>query len=158
MMEDPAFFESWMREALKEARAAAEDEEVPVGAVVILNNRVIGRGHNQVEGLRDATAHAEMIALTAASEAAKDWRLEDATLVVTLEPCVMCYGAALQTRVGRIIYGAPEPKFGACGSRVALHEEKKLIRRPVIVPGVMAEEAAALIVGFFGKIRMKDKA
>ena len=117
-MEDPALWEAWMREALKEARLAAEEEEVPVGAVVILNNRVISRGHNQVEALKDATAHAEMIALTAASEAANDWRLEDATLVVTLEPCVMCYGAILQSRVGRVMYGAPEIGRASCRERV----------------------------------------
>ncbi|MCP4710681.1 MAG: nucleoside deaminase, partial [Planctomycetes bacterium] len=105
-----------MSKALAEAEAAYENGEVPVGAVVIADGRIVGRGHNQVEQLGDPTAHAEMIALTAAADHFESWRLLGAHLYVTIEPCAMCAGAALLARVERIIFGARDPKFGACGS------------------------------------------
>src|SRR5687768_2741139 len=108
--------EDFMRQALAEARRAGDEGEVPVGAVVVHAGRVVGRGRNACERLQDATAHAEIIAIGAASSALGSWRLDDCTLYVTLEPCPMCMGAGLNARVRRVVYGAPEPKAGACGS------------------------------------------
>ena len=103
-----------MREALKEARRAAAEDEVPVGAVVVKDGRLLGRAHNQRERLRDPTAHAEMVAITQAAEAVGSWRLDGATIYVTLEPCPMCAGALVNARMGRLVYGADDPKAGAC--------------------------------------------
>ena len=116
MMEMPGSDEWFMRQAMKESRKALVKGEVPVGAIVVKDGRVIGRGWNQVETLKDATAHAEMIALTAAQEALGDWRLEGCTLYVTLEPCQMCAGAIIQSRIPRVVVGCMNPKAGCAGS------------------------------------------
>ena len=108
--------EQGIRAALREARAAAEADEVPVGCVVVRQGEIVGRGRNQVEALNDATAHAEILAIGAASNALGSWRLGDCTLYVTLEPCAMCAGAIVLARLGRLVYGAADPKAGACGS------------------------------------------
>jgi tRNA(adenine34) deaminase len=146
-------YEAWMKEALNEALRAYDAEEVPIGCVIVKNERIIARGFNQVEVLRDATAHAEMIAITSASEAVDNWRLLDTTLVVTVEPCIMCFGAALLSRVSRIIYGAPEPRFGACGSQISLHQQKGFQTPPEVIGGVMEEDCRALLQEFFKQRR-----
>lgn len=145
--------EKCMRAALQEARKAAEKGEVPVGAVVVRSGRLIGRAHNQVEQLHDASAHAEMIALTQAAEAVGDWRLESAVLVATLEPCAMCTGAALLARVDRILYGAADPIAGACGSVINLAGESKLPRQVEVEGGLLAEECGELLREFFRGLR-----
>ncbi len=145
--------ERWMRAALDEAKRAAAAGEVPVGAVVVQAGRIIGRGRNGVEHLNDPTAHAEILAIGAASQTLSSWRLEGCTLYVTLEPCPMCMGAAMNARLGRIVYGAPEPKFGACGSVVDLRVIPRYNHTLDVRSGVCAEEASALIIGFFRQLR-----
>ena len=139
--------ERFMIEALREATIAAEEGEVPVGAVVVHQGSIIGRGRNACERLKDATAHAEMIAITAASNARDDWRLEDCTLYVTLEPCPMCMGAAFNSRLKRIVYGATEPKAGACGSVCDLHLLETYNHRMEVEGGLAAEASAQLLEG-----------
>jgi tRNA(adenine34) deaminase len=141
--------EKWMREAMRLAERAAEAGEVPVGAVIVKDGRVLGRSGNQVEALRDATAHAEMISITQAAEALENWRLEGATVYVTLEPCAMCAGAMVLSRVSRIVYGADDPIAGACGSVFNVVGEKRLNHRIPVVKGVQAEACGALLKAFF---------
>jgi tRNA(adenine34) deaminase len=136
--------EYFMREALKEARKAYDLDEVPVGAVIVSNNRVIGRGHNLTERLVDVTAHAEMQAFTAAANHLGAKYLEDCTLYVTLEPCVMCAGAAYWTQVGRIVYGAADEKRGYTKANAEL-----LHPRTTVVPGILENECADLLKEFF---------
>lgn len=136
--------EYFMRKALQEAQIAFEEEEVPIGAVVVCQNKVIGRGHNQVERLRDATAHAEMLAITAASNHLGSKYLDECTIFVTLEPCSMCAGALRWVRAQRIVFGASEPKFGYSNfSRELVHPKTE------VVHGVLADEASALMRTFF---------
>ena len=156
MMEMPGSDEWFMRQAMKESRKALVKGEVPVGAIVVKDGRVIGRGWNQVETLKDATAHAEMIALTAAQEALGDWRLEGCTLYVTKEPCPMCAGAIMNARIPRIVYGAKDTVNGCCGSAVDLFM-LPCSQKPEIVSGVLEEEASALLSGFFRRLREKRK-
>ncbi|MFM1902770.1 MAG: tRNA-specific adenosine deaminase [Planctomycetota bacterium] len=139
----------WMRLALDEARAAAAEDEVPVGAVVVAGGRVVGCGHNQREQLADPTAHAEMIAITQAAAALGSWRLEDCTLYVTLEPCPMCAGAILQARVPRVVWGAADPKAGAVESLYRLFEDSRLNHRVEHVGHVLADECGRLLSEFF---------
>lgn len=139
----------FMQEALALAARALDAEDVPVGAVVVHDGRVIGRGYNQREMLQDPTAHAEMIAITAAAEAIGHWRLEDCTLYVTLEPCAMCAGALVLARVARLVYAASDPKAGACGSLFNIHDDPRLNHRIPTTVGVLAEPASALIREFF---------
>jgi len=138
-----------MEEALRLAERAAQAGEVPVGAVIVRDGRVLARAHNQVETLRDATAHAEMIAITQAAEALSNWRLEGTEIYVTLEPCPMCAGALVLSRVSRIIYGAEDPLAGACGSVYNLVGDGRLPHRIPVVRGVGAERARALLKNFF---------
>jgi tRNA(adenine34) deaminase len=145
--------EDFMRAALNEARAAADEGEVPIGAVVVYENRIIGRGRNACERLNDATAHAEMIAITAASQALSSWRLEACTLYVTLEPCPMCMGACLNARIKRVVYGALEPKAGACGSVVDLRAPPGFNHKIDAQSGVLASESATLLKNFFRALR-----
>jgi tRNA(adenine34) deaminase len=142
-----------MRIALGEAQAAADEGEVPVGAVVVCDGRVVGRGRNARERLQDATAHAEILAITAASQTLGSWRLEDCTLYVTLEPCPMCMGACLNARVKRVVYGALEPKFGACGSVVDLRAPAGFNHRMDVAGGMFADESSRLLVNFFRALR-----
>ena len=141
--------ERFMGQALREAEAAAAEGEVPVGAVVVRQGHVIGRGHNQREMLKDPTAHAEMIAITAASAAVGDWRLEDCTLYVTLEPCSMCAGAIVLARIPRLVYGAADPKAGACGSVMDVTHHAALNHRIHPEAGVLAAECGSLLKAFF---------
>lgn len=138
-----------MREALTEARRAAEQGEVPVGAVVVREGSIIGRGHNQVESLRDPTAHAEVLAIGAAAGQGESWRLDDSTLYVTLEPCTMCSGALLLARVGRVVFGAADPRAGVVASRGRLLEGNPYNHPVEIVGGILAEECGGLLTEFF---------
>jgi tRNA(adenine34) deaminase len=138
-----------MGHALREAEIALTIGEIPVGAVVVHDGRIIGRGHNQVEMLKDPTAHAEMIALTAACATLGDKFLEECTLYVTLEPCPMCAGASVWTRIKRIVYGAADPKAGACGSLFNIGSNNKLNHRAEIIQGVREDECEAILKRFF---------
>jgi tRNA(adenine34) deaminase len=143
----------WMGKALDLAREAAEVEEVPVGAVVVQGDRVLGKGRNSVEGLGDPTAHAEMLALTAAATTLRSWRLLDCTLYASLEPCTMCIGAIHLARIKRLVFAAPDPKFGACGSILDVPAEPRWNHRIEVQGGVLAEEAAELMRDFFQRLR-----
>lgn len=149
-LQSDAYF---MGEALRMAGRAYEAEEVPVGAVIVRGGRIIARGFNQVELLKDATAHAEMLALTAAQAAAGDWRLTDCTLYVTKEPCPMCAGAIVHTRLARVVFGASDPKGGAAGGAMNLLQFPTLNHRCAITPGVRLEECRSLLVNFFAEQR-----
>ena len=142
-----------MREALKEARRAAAEDEVPVGAVVVKEGRLLGRAHNQRERLRDPTAHAEMVAITQAAEAVGTWRLDGATIFVTLEPCPMCAGALVNARMGRLVYGADDPKAGACGTLMDLANDPRLNHRLPVTRGILAAECGEVLREFFRKRR-----
>jgi tRNA(adenine34) deaminase len=148
----------WMAEAIKEARKALEAGEVPVGAVVVHRGRLVGRGHNRMETLKDATAHAEIIAIGAASDALGDWRLEDATLYVTLEPCMMCMGAVFSARIARVVFGTEDRRGGACGGVVDLGRLKYLDREVTIDGGVLEGECRTLLRDFFGGKRSENEA
>ncbi len=154
---DYQFDESMIRRAMAEAKEALESEDVPVGAVIVRRGTIIGRGHNQRELLQDPTAHAEMIALTAAATALGSWRLEGCTLYVTLEPCVMCAGAIVLARVDRLVFGAFDPKAGACGSVYNIVEEGRLNHRVEVTHGVLADPCAELLSLFFAAQRAKGK-
>jgi len=147
-----------MNQALAEAETAYKAGEVPVGAVVVADGLIVGRGHNQVEQLHDPTAHAEMIALTAAAGHFASWRLLGAHLYVTVEPCAMCAGAAIQARVDRIVFGVRDPKFGACGSIFNIPAESRLNHRIQVREGVLASRAGDLMVSFFRKRRKSEDA
>lgn len=138
-----------MQEALKLAENAYFKDEVPVGAIVVYKNRIVGRGYNQVEMLRDATAHAEMLALSAASTTLNNKLLNDCTLYVTLEPCVMCSGAAVWSRVKRLVFGAMDEKAGGCGTVFNLASNKKLNHQIEIIQGVLEFECAQILKKFF---------
>ena len=150
---DQQQMEQFMELALREAGLAFDAGETPVGALVIFEAKVIGRGHNQTRQLHDASAHAEMIALSAAYNQFGDWRLEECALISTLEPCPMCAGAAMLSRIEKIIYGAPDPKFGACGSIIDIPSEKKFNHHIDVVSGVRKDEVAALMKLFFQQVR-----
>ena len=153
MMIEPPNDEYFMREALRQAQRARAAGEVPVGAVVVLAGKIIGRAHNQVELLKDATAHAEMLALTQAEAAVGDWRLIDCDLYVTKEPCAMCAGALVHTRVRRVIFGCTDPAAGAAGSVMNLLQMPALNHRCDIASGVLQDECAAILQDFFRKRR-----
>lgn len=149
--------EFFMGEALRQARAAYESGEVPVGAVVVRNGQIIARAHNQVELLKDATAHAEMLALTQAQAAIGDWRLTDCTVYVTKEPCPMCAGALVHTRVRRLVYGVADTKAGAAGSALNLLQFPSLNHKCEITGGVRESECKALLQEFFAEQRRDEK-
>jgi tRNA(adenine34) deaminase len=146
---------SFMSEALRLATKAFEKEEVPVGAVVVRAGRIIARAFNQVEMLKDATAHAEMLAITQAEAAVGDWRLNDCDLYVTKEPCAMCAGALVHVRMRRVIFGCADPRSGAAGGTVNLLQMRGLNHRCDITQGILAEECAAVLQAFF-KARRRD--
>ena len=145
-----------MRLALAQAREAMAVDDVPVGAVAVFEGRVVARAHNQRELLRDPTAHAEMIALTQAAEALGRWRLTGVTLFVTLEPCAMCAGAMVLARIGRLVYGATDPKAGAVESLYRLLDDERLNHRVPHTSGVMADECGALLSEFFRRKRRRS--
>ena len=146
----------FMYAALQEAEQAFEEDEVPVGAVVVHKNKIIGRGYNQVEKLNDATAHAEMIALTSASNHLKNWRLNECSIYVSLEPCIMCTGAMLSSRIENLYYAASDSKFGACGSVHNLAENSKTNHTIKVFSGILAKESEDLLKSFFAKKRLKS--
>jgi tRNA(adenine34) deaminase len=147
----------FMGEALRQAAKAYEKEEVPVGAVIVREGKIIARAFNQVEMLKDATAHAEMLALTQAQEAAGDWRLTDCTLYVTKEPCSMCAGALVHTRIARVVFGASDLKGGAAGSALNLLQFPTLNHQCEITRGVREAECRRLLTGFFEEQRLSQK-
>ncbi len=146
-----------MREALKEAFKAFERDEVPVGAVIARKGKIIARAHNQIVTLKDPTAHAEMIAITQAADCLGNERLINCSLYVTMEPCSMCAGAAVLARIEKIIYGADDPKSGACGSVINIADNKKLNYRAKVIGGVMREDCAGLLKEFFKNKRLAQK-
>jgi len=147
----------FMGEALRQAARAFQAEEVPVGAVIVREGRIIARASNQVELLKDATAHAEMLAITQAEEAVGDWRLNDCTLYVTKEPCPMCAGAIVHVRLGRVVFGAADTKAGAAGSAMNLLQFPTLNHRCDITSGVREPECRSLLKAFFLEQREKRK-
>jgi tRNA(adenine34) deaminase len=150
-MEDLLFRDdqALMREALRLAKKAAASDEVPIGAVIAKNGRIVGRGYNQVEMLKDPTAHAEILAITQAAAAVGDWRLNDCDLVVTKEPCPMCAGAAVHARLRRVVFGCEDPRGGAAGGVLNLLQMSQLNHRCDIANGVLAQECSALLQEFF---------
>jgi tRNA(adenine34) deaminase len=147
-----------MEMALDEARIAADEDEVPVGAVIVsLVRGVIARAHNQREALKDPTAHAEMIAITQAAQALQSWRLEDCVLYVTLEPCAMCAGAVVLAQLPMVVYGAVNAKAGACDTLYRLASDPRLNHRAQVVGGVLADRAAAILTEFFSSKRALGK-
>jgi tRNA(adenine34) deaminase len=153
MMIKPPNDEYFMREALRQAQKAYTAGEVPIGAVVVRTGKIIARAHNQVELLKDATAHAEMLALTQAEEAVGDWRLTDCDLYVTKEPCAMCAGALVHTRIRRVIFGCTDPVAGSAGSVINLLQMPALNHRCDLASGILQNECAAILQNFFRKKR-----
>lgn len=147
----------WMGLALKEAAKAAKKGEVPIGAVVVSDGAVIGRGHNLREGKQDPTAHAEMVAIRQASRKAGGWRLTGATLYVTLEPCIMCMGAILLARLDRVVFGCHDPKGGAAGSLYDISNDSRLNHQIELTAGVLEEECSSILSTFFGELRKRKK-
>jgi len=149
--------EHFMKLAFEQAMAAMELDEVPVGAIIVRGQRIIGAAHNLCQQLRDPTAHAEMIAITQAAEAIGDWRLEDCILYVTLEPCPMCAGAILQARVPMVVYGATDPKAGAVGSLFNLLGDERLNHQSEVVTGVLGKQCGMILTEFFRNKRKLGK-
>lgn len=147
----------FMMRALQLADQAASEDEVPVGAIVVHGNRIIGSGYNQREALNDPTAHAEMIAITQAAATLDSWRLEDCSLYVTLEPCPMCAGAIVQARVPRVVYGARDPKAGAVDSLFRLLDDPRLNHRASVTGGVLGDQCGMLLSEFFAAKRRQGK-
>ena len=155
MMKDDTY---WMGAAFREAVKAGDRGEVPIGAVVVRDGKVIGRGHNQREGKQDPAAHAELIAIRRAAKRTGNWRLTGTTLYVTLEPCIMCMGLILLARIGRVVFGCHDPKGGAAGSLYDLSDDRRLNHRVELRSGVREAECATLLSDFFRLLRReKDK-
>ena len=146
----------YMRYALKEAERAREEGEVPVACVIVHDGQIIGKAHNQRETLQDPTAHAEILAITQAAAHLRSWRLEGAKLYVTLEPCPMCAGAIILSRIAEVHFGATDPKAGVCGSLMNLFDDKRFNHQPVMHAGLLAEECGAILTQFFRAIRSQQ--
>jgi len=149
--------ERFMQAALLQAQIAEHNGDVPVGAVIVYENRIIAKGYNQRQQLNDPTAHAEIIALTAAAEHIGNWRLQGCSIYVTLEPCCMCAGGLLLGRLERLIYGCDDPKAGACGSLYNIVQDDRLNHRVEITKGVLADDCTAILQDFFRKRRLENK-
>jgi tRNA(adenine34) deaminase len=147
--------EQFMKSALREAEKAALEGEVPVGAVIVHKGLIIGKGFNQIELLQDPTAHAEILAITAAANHLQSRRLEGCILYVTLEPCPMCAGAIVNARIPTLVFGAFDPKAGACGTLYTITEDKRLNHTCHVVSGILDRESEELLKGFFRKVRKK---
>jgi tRNA(adenine34) deaminase len=147
----------WMRAALRLAQQAFAEGEVPIGAVVVHGDQIIGEGYNQRESLKDPTAHAEMIAITQAAQTLDSWRLLDCTMYVTLEPCPMCAGAIVLARIPTVIYGTPDPKAGACHSLFQITTDSRLNHRAQVLSGVLQDECGSLLREFFAQQRTLGK-
>lgn len=149
--------EFFMKFAIQEAFRAFDEEEVPIGAIIVHDHRIIGRGYNRMEALNDATAHAEIVAIGAAASYLKTWRLNECTIYVTLEPCLMCLGALLQSRIGTIVFGASDNRMGAIETYSYREQaEQSYHRFPETIGNVMENECRSLIQSFFKKIRKKN--
>ena len=146
----------WMKAAFREAEKAFEQDEVPIGAVVVQNGQIIGRGYNQRESLIDPTAHAEIIAITSAANTIKDWRLKDCQLYVTKEPCPMCAGALINARINMVIFGMYDEKEGCCGSLYQLCRDNRFKHQLTVKGGIMEDACTLIIQEFFKKQREKD--
>ncbi|HEY5866618.1 MAG TPA: tRNA adenosine(34) deaminase TadA [Candidatus Tectomicrobia bacterium] len=155
MVDEPVIHQRFMQEALQEARLALQSAEVPVGAVVVVDNSIVGRGHNQRQTLPDPTAHAEVLALRQAARHLGHWQLTAATLYVTLEPCIMCLGAAVLSRIRCLVYGCKDPKAGACGSQFDILGMRRLNHTFAVVDGVCEDAASALLTEFFQALRRR---
>lgn len=147
----------WMGKAIAQARRAEAIGEVPIGAVIVKDGVIIARGHNLRESNQDPAAHAEMIAIRKAAKKLASWRLTGATLYVTLEPCTMCMGAVILSRLERVVFGSYDPKGGAAGSLYDLSDDKRLNHSVVLTPGVRGEETSAMLSGFFADLRARKK-
>ncbi|MCB2204904.1 tRNA adenosine(34) deaminase TadA [bacterium] len=145
--------ERWMEQALRQAERAYEEEEVPVGAIVVHEGRIIGKGYNQNEQLHDPTAHAEIIAITAAANTLGDKQLKNCTLYVTLEPCAMCAGAIVLARIPTLVFGAYDAKAGACGTLRNIVEDHRLNHIVHVIPGILDDKSTALLRSFFARLR-----
>ncbi len=145
--------EKWMSQAFSEAEKAFEKGEVPVGAVIVYEEQVIARGHNLIETLQDPTAHAEMLTITSAANFLASWRLDHTTLYVTLEPCPMCAGAIILSRIPQIVYGTRDPRYGACGSAIDLFDKKTIESNVEMIGGVLKNKSELILKSFFTKIR-----
>lgn len=148
---------TFMKEAIKEAKKAEAIGEVPIGAIIVKDGEIIGRGYNLRETNQLSNAHAEMIAIAQANEFVGSWRLEDCTLYVTLEPCPMCAGAIVQSRISTVIFGATDPKGGCCGTIYNLLDEERFNHRCEVISGVLEEECGQLLSNFFKNLRQKKK-
>ena len=149
----PSDHNFWMNQAFREAEKAYREKEVPVGAVVIFENQIIGRGYNQIERLQDPTAHAEILAITAAAAFLESRRLLNTTLYVTLEPCAMCAGAIVQARIPTLVFGASDPKGGACGTLFNLVQDQRLNHRAEVIPGILENKCSLILTDFFRNLR-----
>ena len=149
--------ELWMWQALDRAQQAFDEEEVPVGAIIVHNDRIIGEGYNLRETLKDPTAHAEMIAITQAADALGSWRLLDCTLYATLEPCPMCAGAIVQARIPRVVYGTDDPKGGACNTLYQITDDARLNHRASVTGGVLQQQCQTILREFFAHQRAQGK-
>lgn len=147
--------ERFMRMALREAEKAFDEREIPIGCVIVKDGVVIGKGHNQIEMLKDATAHAEILSIGTAASKLDNWRLDGCTLYVTLEPCPMCAGAILNSRVSRVVYGSPDTRFGGCGTTIDVISNNALKRVVPVTGGVLAEECLAMLKLFFQRMRLE---
>jgi tRNA(adenine34) deaminase len=153
--EPPTLDVLWMKAAIAEAMAAEAIGEVPIGAVIVKDGVIVGRGHNLRETTHDPTAHAEMIAIKQASETLQAWRLTDCDLYVTLEPCPMCAGAIVQSRIRRVVYGTTDPKAGCAGTLMNLLQDDRFNHRTSVASGILQEQCAQLLSGFFRALRNK---
>lgn len=151
-----SFDEKFMALALKQAQIAQKEDEVPVGCVIVQNNKVIAKSHNKKIKQNSALAHAELIAIKKAQRKLNDWHLNDCTLFVTLEPCAMCSGACINARIGRVVFGAKDPKAGCCGTLYNLPQDKRFNHRPEVCGGVLEQECANILTKFF-KTKRKGK-
>ena len=149
--------ERFMKAAIEQARIAEDNGDVPIGAVIVHENKIIGRAYNQREQLQDPTAHAEIIALTQAAAALENWHLNGCTMYVTLEPCPMCAGALVLSRMDRLVYGCDDPKAGACKSLYNIVQDERLNHRLEVTSGVLADECSQQLQEFFAKRREKNK-
>jgi tRNA(adenine34) deaminase len=149
--------EYFMKQALRQAQQAASQDEVPIGAIVVHNNEIVGRAHNHVETLRDATAHAEILAITQASAKLERWRLSECTLYVTKEPCPMCAGAIINSRIDKVVFGLSDAKGGGCGGAFNITDHEGLLHKTEVVSGFMEHESLFLIQDFFKRRRSENK-
>jgi tRNA(adenine34) deaminase len=153
----PSLDEQYMRMAIAQAQTAEENGDVPIGAVIVHNNKIIAKAYNQREQLQDPTAHAEIVALTQAAAALENWHLNDCTMYVTLEPCCMCAGALVLARMKRLVYGCDDPNTGAVKSLYNIVQDKRLNHRVEVTAGVLAEDCIALLQEFFTRRRKENK-